>query len=92
MYITKIQAYILIYFSCFLHKATLSLTVHHSFASYAREEYHKLANMHKNMEKLYHDLMHYFVINPKKVTVEEVFNEISNFKSMFMVCLYDEAL
>lgn len=55
-----------------------------SFASYAREEYHKLANMHKNMEKLYHDLMHYFVINPKKVTVEEVFNEISNFKSMFM--------
>ncbi|XP_067890209.1 protein diaphanous homolog 3-like [Heterodontus francisci] len=55
-----------------------------SFASHAREEYHKLANMHRNMEKLYHDLMHYFVINPKKVTAEEVFSDISNFRSMFM--------
>ncbi|XP_067842539.1 protein diaphanous homolog 3-like [Heptranchias perlo] len=55
-----------------------------SFASHAREQYHILSNMHRNMEKLYHDLMHYFVINPKKVTADEVFSDISNFRSMFM--------
>ncbi|GCC29872.1 hypothetical protein chiPu_0008315 [Chiloscyllium punctatum] len=54
------------------------------FASHAQEQHHKLAIVHGNMEKLYHDLMHYFVINPKKVTAEEFFSDISNFRSMFM--------
>ncbi|XP_007891689.1 protein diaphanous homolog 3-like [Callorhinchus milii] len=55
-----------------------------SFTKHAREQYHKLANMHGNMQKLYCDLLNYFVIDPRKVTAEELFSDISNFRTMFM--------
>uniref|UniRef100_A0A4W3HJI5 Diaphanous-related formin 3 n=1 Tax=Callorhinchus milii TaxID=7868 RepID=A0A4W3HJI5_CALMI len=54
------------------------------FTKHAREQYHKLANMHGNMQKLYCDLLNYFVIDPRKVTAEELFSDISNFRTMFM--------
>ncbi|RXM99925.1 Protein diaphanous-like 1 [Acipenser ruthenus] len=55
----------------------------HSFVKTAREQYEKLALMYNNMEKQYEDLGAYFVFNPKKISVEEFFGDLSNFKSMF---------
>lgn len=57
----------------------------HSFVKTAREQYEKLALMYNNMEKQYEDLGAYFVFNPKKISVEEFFGDLSNFKSMFQV-------
>ncbi|XP_041122217.1 protein diaphanous homolog 1-like isoform X3 [Polyodon spathula] len=55
-----------------------------SFVKTAREQYEKLALMYNNMEKQYEDLGAYFVFNPKKISVEEFFGDLSNFKSMFL--------
>lgn len=41
--------------------------------------------MHCNMETLYKELGEYFLFDPKKVTVEEFFMDLHNFKNMFMV-------
>uniref|UniRef100_H3B265 Diaphanous related formin 3 n=1 Tax=Latimeria chalumnae TaxID=7897 RepID=H3B265_LATCH len=54
------------------------------FAAYAKEVYLKLAKMYENMEKLYEDLMEYFVIDSKKVAMEEFFTDLNNFRTMFM--------
>nr|XP_006632081.1 PREDICTED: protein diaphanous homolog 1 isoform X1 [Lepisosteus oculatus] len=54
-----------------------------SFVSSAREQYDLLALMHKNMEKQYEDLGTYFVFNPKKISVEEFFGDLNNFRNMF---------
>ncbi|XP_062846896.1 protein diaphanous homolog 1-like [Trichomycterus rosablanca] len=39
--------------------------------------------MHSNMEKQYEDLGKYFVFDPKKMTPEELFGDLNNFKNMF---------
>lgn len=41
--------------------------------------------MHGNMETLYQNLLEYFAIDPKKTSVEELFTDLSNFRSMFTV-------
>lgn len=41
--------------------------------------------MHSNMETLYQNLLEYFAIDPKKTSVEELFTDLSNFRSMFLV-------
>ncbi|KAG2455362.1 DIAP1 protein, partial [Polypterus senegalus] len=53
------------------------------FAKIAREQYDKLALMHTNMEKQYEDLGTYFVFDPKKISIEEFFGDLNNFRSMF---------
>lgn len=53
----------------------------------AHEQYEKLDLMHKNMEKQYTDLGEYFVFDPKKLSVEEVFGDLNTFKNMFQVCM-----
>uniref|UniRef100_A0AAX7T7H2 Diaphanous related formin 1 n=1 Tax=Astatotilapia calliptera TaxID=8154 RepID=A0AAX7T7H2_ASTCA len=53
------------------------------FVSHAQEQYEKLDLMHKNMEKQYSDLGDYFVFDPKKISVEELFGDLNNFKNMF---------
>lgn len=64
-----------------------SLTpVLHSFVASAREQYEKLDLLHKNMEKQYADLGAFFVFNPRKVSAEEFFSDLKNFKNMFLVC------
>ncbi|XP_019380797.1 PREDICTED: protein diaphanous homolog 3 isoform X1 [Gavialis gangeticus] len=55
-----------------------------SFAVYAREHYQKLSRMHENMEKLYQNVMVYYAIDLKKVSVEEVLTDLNNFRTMFM--------
>lgn len=59
----------------------------YSFVASATEQYEKLDLMYKNMEKQYIDLGQYFVFNPKKLSVEEVFGDLNTFKNMFQVGL-----
>ncbi|XP_024139156.1 protein diaphanous homolog 1 isoform X3 [Oryzias melastigma] len=53
------------------------------FVKQANEQYEKLDMLHKNMEKQYEDLGEYFVFDPKKISVEEFFSDLNNFKNMF---------
>ncbi|KAJ8405264.1 hypothetical protein AAFF_G00322550 [Aldrovandia affinis] len=39
--------------------------------------------MHKGMEKQYEDMGKYFVFNPKKMSIEEFFGDLNNFRNMF---------
>ncbi len=59
----------------------------HSFSKVAREQYGKLMIMHSNMETLYQNMLEYFAIDPKKTSVEELFTDLSNFRSMFSVSI-----
>uniref|UniRef100_A0A6Q2ZB42 Diaphanous-related formin 3 n=1 Tax=Esox lucius TaxID=8010 RepID=A0A6Q2ZB42_ESOLU len=59
----------------------------HSFARLAREQYHKLRIMHGNMGTLYQNMVEYFAIDPKKTSVEELFTDLSNFRTMFVQAL-----
>uniref|UniRef100_A0A3P8VEC4 Diaphanous related formin 1 n=1 Tax=Cynoglossus semilaevis TaxID=244447 RepID=A0A3P8VEC4_CYNSE len=54
-----------------------------SFVVSAREQYEKLDLMHKHMEKQYIELGEYFVFNPKKISVEDLFGDLNTFKNMF---------
>ncbi|XP_007467998.1 PREDICTED: protein diaphanous homolog 1 isoform X2 [Lipotes vexillifer] len=55
-----------------------------SFVKDAQEQYNKLRMMHSNMETLYKELGEYFLFDPKKVSVEEFFMDLHNFKNMFV--------
>ena len=57
----------------------------HSFVKDAQEQYNKLRMMHSNMEALYKELGEYFLFDPKKLSVEEFFMDLHNFKNMFVV-------
>uniref|UniRef100_UPI0037E855E0 protein diaphanous homolog 3-like n=1 Tax=Semicossyphus pulcher TaxID=241346 RepID=UPI0037E855E0 len=58
-----------------------------SFSKVAREQYGKLVIMHTNMETLYQNMLEYFAVDPKKTSVEELFTDLSNFRSMFTQAL-----
>ncbi|XP_012989041.4 protein diaphanous homolog 1 isoform X2 [Esox lucius] len=62
-----------------------------SFVSSAREQYEKLDMMHKNMEMQYTDLGDYFVFDPRKISVEEFFGDLNNFKNMFQQAVKENA-
>uniref|UniRef100_A0A8B9SYX7 Diaphanous related formin 2 n=1 Tax=Anas platyrhynchos TaxID=8839 RepID=A0A8B9SYX7_ANAPL len=57
------------------------------FAESAREQYEKLSNMHNNMTKLYENLGEYFSFDPKAVSIEEFFGDLSNFRTLFLEAL-----
>lgn len=66
----------------------LSLTnVLHIFVKEAQEQYTKLCMMHENMVSLFDELGQYYVFNPKKVSIEEFFLDLHNFRNMFVVSL-----
>ncbi|KAK6298343.1 hypothetical protein J4Q44_G00313980 [Coregonus suidteri] len=65
--------------------------VPHSFVASAREQHEKLDMMHKNMEKQYSDLGEYFVFDPRKISVEEFFGDLNNFKNMFQQAVKENA-
>nr|DBA33035.1 TPA: hypothetical protein GDO54_000771 [Pyxicephalus adspersus] len=48
------------------------------------EQYKKLSRMFENMEKLYRSLMEFYVLDAKKVSVEEFFTDLNNFRTMFL--------
>uniref|UniRef100_A0A8C2YTK3 Protein diaphanous homolog 1 n=1 Tax=Chinchilla lanigera TaxID=34839 RepID=A0A8C2YTK3_CHILA len=55
-----------------------------SFVKDAQEQYNKLRLMHSNMEMLYKELGEYFLFDPKKLSVEEFFMDLHNFRNMFL--------
>ncbi|XP_061313241.1 protein diaphanous homolog 3 isoform X2 [Pezoporus flaviventris] len=55
-----------------------------SFLVHATEDFQKLSRMHENMEKLYQNVMGYYAIDLKKVSVEEFLTDLNNFRTMFM--------
>uniref|UniRef100_A0A8C6JUN2 Uncharacterized protein n=1 Tax=Melopsittacus undulatus TaxID=13146 RepID=A0A8C6JUN2_MELUD len=57
------------------------------FAESAREQYEKLFNMHNNMTKLYENLGEYFTFDPKAISIEEFFGDLSNFRTLFLEAL-----
>lgn len=57
----------------------------YSFVSSAREQFEKMQLMHENMEKQYEDLGKFFVFDPKKMSPEELFGDLNNFRTMFQV-------
>lgn len=61
----------------------------HSFVKDAQEQYNKLRMMHSNMETLYKELGDYFVFDPKKLSVEEFFMDLHNFRNMFLVSKHE---
>uniref|UniRef100_A0A8C3UVX5 Protein diaphanous homolog 2 n=1 Tax=Catharus ustulatus TaxID=91951 RepID=A0A8C3UVX5_CATUS len=58
-----------------------------SFFTDAREQYEKLSNMHSNMTKLYENLGEYFTFDPKAISIEEFFGDLSNFRTLFLEAL-----
>ncbi|KAF7666150.1 hypothetical protein LDENG_00119080 [Lucifuga dentata] len=54
------------------------------FSKHSREQYEKLATMHKNMQKLYETIGSYYAFDPHSVSVEDFFGELSNFRILFM--------
>ncbi|XP_077375711.1 protein diaphanous homolog 3-like isoform X2 [Festucalex cinctus] len=60
-----------------------------SFSKMAREQYGKLVNLQGSMETLYLNLLEYFAVDPKKTSVEELFTDFSNFRTMFTQALKD---
>ncbi|XP_032153771.1 protein diaphanous homolog 1 isoform X2 [Sapajus apella] len=55
-----------------------------SFVKDAQEQYNKLRMMHSNMETLYKELGEYFLFDPKKLSIEEFFMDLHNFRNMFL--------
>ncbi|XP_045334398.1 protein diaphanous homolog 3 isoform X3 [Leopardus geoffroyi] len=60
------------------------LTKMSSFVISAKEQYGKLLKLHENMETLYQSVMGYYAIDVKKVSVEDFFNDLNNFRTTFM--------
>ncbi|XP_032082156.1 protein diaphanous homolog 3 [Thamnophis elegans] len=54
-----------------------------SFLVQAKEQFKELSTIHKSMENLYRDVMEYYAIDLKKISVEEFLTDLSNFKTMF---------
>ncbi|XP_029142570.1 protein diaphanous homolog 1 [Protobothrops mucrosquamatus] len=55
-----------------------------SFVKEAQEQYEKLRMMHANMENLYGELGQYFLFDTNKISIEEFFTNLRNFKNMFV--------
>uniref|UniRef100_A0A7N4P8D5 Diaphanous related formin 3 n=1 Tax=Sarcophilus harrisii TaxID=9305 RepID=A0A7N4P8D5_SARHA len=53
------------------------------FVTSAKDQFQKLSRMHENMEKSYQCIMGYYAIDMKKVSVEEFFTDLNNFRTMF---------
>uniref|UniRef100_A0A8C3V1R0 Protein diaphanous homolog 2 n=1 Tax=Catharus ustulatus TaxID=91951 RepID=A0A8C3V1R0_CATUS len=65
----------------------MSISFFTDFAESAREQYEKLSNMHSNMTKLYENLGEYFTFDPKAISIEEFFGDLSNFRTLFLEAL-----
>ncbi|ETE59833.1 Protein diaphanous-like 1, partial [Ophiophagus hannah] len=72
----------------FVEKMTISFKTSYSFVKEAQEQYEKLRMMHANMENLYRELGQYFLFDTNKISVEEFFTNLRNFKNMFVVSIH----
>uniref|UniRef100_A0A8B9TCX8 Diaphanous related formin 3 n=1 Tax=Anas platyrhynchos TaxID=8839 RepID=A0A8B9TCX8_ANAPL len=62
---------------------------HDKFVAKMSISFGKLSRMHENMEKLYQNVMRYYAIDLKKVSVEEFLTDLNNFRTMFMQAVKD---
>uniref|UniRef100_A0A670INF4 Diaphanous related formin 3 n=1 Tax=Podarcis muralis TaxID=64176 RepID=A0A670INF4_PODMU len=67
----------------------LSEDIHDKFVtkmsiSFSREQFQKLSRMHNSMETLYRNVMEFYAVDWKKVSVEEFLTDLNNFRTMFM--------
>ncbi|XP_062831658.1 protein diaphanous homolog 3 isoform X2 [Anolis carolinensis] len=60
-----------------------------TFAIQAKQQFQNLSKMHENMEKLYRNIMEYYALDLKKVSVEEFLTDLNNFRTMFMQATKD---
>uniref|UniRef100_A0A8C3XLD3 Diaphanous related formin 1 n=1 Tax=Chelydra serpentina TaxID=8475 RepID=A0A8C3XLD3_CHESE len=67
----------------FVEKMTISFTPKKEGPD-AQEQYEKLQMMHSNMENLFKEMGQYFLFDPKKISIEEFFMDLHNFRNMFM--------
>ncbi|XP_027249830.1 protein diaphanous homolog 3 isoform X4 [Cricetulus griseus] len=58
-----------------------------SFVSSANEQYANLSELLDNMTQLYQSVMAYYAVDMKKVSVEDFFNDLNNFRTTFMQAL-----
>ncbi|XP_042316811.1 protein diaphanous homolog 3 isoform X2 [Sceloporus undulatus] len=56
-----------------------------TFAIQAKQQFQKLSKMHDSMQKLYRNVMEYYALDLKKVSVEEFLTDLNNFRTMFMM-------
>lgn len=57
----------------------------YSFVTGAKEQYENLSKLLSNMTQLHQSVMRYYAVDTKKVSVEEFFNDLNNFRTTFMV-------
>uniref|UniRef100_A0A8C2QL39 Diaphanous related formin 3 n=1 Tax=Cricetulus griseus TaxID=10029 RepID=A0A8C2QL39_CRIGR len=57
------------------------------FVSSANEQYANLSELLDNMTQLYQSVMAYYAVDMKKVSVEDFFNDLNNFRTTFMQAL-----
>uniref|UniRef100_A0A3Q3JQC3 Diaphanous-related formin 3 n=1 Tax=Monopterus albus TaxID=43700 RepID=A0A3Q3JQC3_MONAL len=55
-------------------------------------QYGKLMIMHSNMLTLYQNMLEYFAVDPRKTSVEELFTDLSSFRSMFTQALKENLM
>ncbi|KAM9130035.1 protein diaphanous homolog 1 [Pangshura tecta] len=60
------------------------MTIFHIFVKDSQEQYEKLRMMHSNMENLFKEMGQYFLFDPKKISIEEFFMDLHNFRNMFL--------
>ncbi|KAL5011351.1 hypothetical protein ScPMuIL_009902 [Solemya velum] len=58
-----------------------------NFISSAKEQYDVLNSMYKKMDSLYREMGKFYCFDCKKYTMEELFNDVKNFKEGFQVTL-----
>lgn len=58
-----------------------------SFIISAKEQYEKLSTLLDSMTQLYQSVMGYYAVDVKKVSVEEFFNDLNNFRTSFLLAL-----
>ena len=59
--------------------------VFHGFARHARETLNTLLAMHENMEKQFEGLGGFYAFDPQKVSMEDFFGDLNDFRTIFLV-------
>ncbi|XP_058132581.1 protein diaphanous homolog 3 [Dasypus novemcinctus] len=62
-----------------------------SFVINAKQQYENISTLHENMEKLCQSIMGYYAIDAKKVSVEDFFTDLNNFRNTFMQAIKENA-
>jgi hypothetical protein len=62
-----------------------SLTYHYEFYDGAQDQVNVLEEMHKNMATMFKEVLLFFCMDPKKVSMEDFFGDLKTFRDQYMV-------